>query len=188
MIILSRYHLLTETLGAGTVPCAISLAAEHRGAQDVEAMVALVGHSGAIAEPVRAAGMDLTNAVFLVPRICAVDDCNGMGTIRGGNLDVKIFLRFQIRIQKSQQGQIPSTAKFQDQNRQHKADLVWEGELVLRLLPFFPDFDHLVKGFILPCSARQHLPGEVFPLPPRLVNLSLLSAPLKKPLLLCLSA
>lgn len=40
-------------------------------------MVALVRHSGAITEPVRAAGMDLTDAVALVPRICTVDDCNG---------------------------------------------------------------------------------------------------------------
>lgn len=42
-------------------------------------MVALVRHGGAVAERVRAAGVDLTNAVFLVPRICTVDDCNGTG-------------------------------------------------------------------------------------------------------------
>lgn len=66
-----------ETLGAGTVPCAISLAAEHWGAQDVEAVVALVRHSGAEAEPVWAAGVDLTNTVFLVSRICTVDDSAG---------------------------------------------------------------------------------------------------------------
>lgn len=57
-------------------------------------MVVLVGYSGVIVEFVRVVGMDLTNVVFLVFRICVVDDCNGMGTIRGGNLDVKIFLRF----------------------------------------------------------------------------------------------
>lgn len=44
-------------------------------------MVALVRHRGAIAEPVRAAGMDLTKAVFLVPGISAVDDCNGRGQL-----------------------------------------------------------------------------------------------------------
>ena len=44
-------------------------------------MVALVRHHGAIAEPVRAAGMDLTNAVFLVPGVCTVDDCNGTGQL-----------------------------------------------------------------------------------------------------------
>lgn len=57
-------------------------------------MVVLVGYSGVIVEFVRVVGMDLTNVVFLVFRICVVDDCNGMGMIRGGNLDVKIFLRF----------------------------------------------------------------------------------------------
>lgn len=44
-------------------------------------MVASVRHSGAVAEPVRAAGMDLTQAVFLVPRIGAVDDCNERGQL-----------------------------------------------------------------------------------------------------------
>ena len=44
-------------------------------------MVALVRHGGAVAEPVRAAGMDLTQAVFLVPRIGAVDDCNERGQL-----------------------------------------------------------------------------------------------------------
>lgn len=44
-------------------------------------MVALVRHRGAVAEPVRAAGVDLTNAVFLVPRIRTVDDCNGTGQL-----------------------------------------------------------------------------------------------------------
>lgn len=68
--------LLTETLWAGPVPGAISLAAEGRRAQEVEAVVALVGHSGAEAEPVGAAGVDLTDAVLLVPRVCAVDDCD----------------------------------------------------------------------------------------------------------------
>ena len=42
-------------------------------------MGALVRHCRAVAEPVWAAGVDLTNAVFLVPRICTVDDCNGTG-------------------------------------------------------------------------------------------------------------
>lgn len=76
---LRAVHLLTETLGAGAVPRAIALAAEHRGAQEVEAVVALVRHYGAVAEPVRAAGMDLANAVLLVPGVCTVDDCNGTG-------------------------------------------------------------------------------------------------------------
>lgn len=44
-------------------------------------MVALVRHSGSVIETVWAAGVDLTNAVFLVPRICAVDDCNGTGQL-----------------------------------------------------------------------------------------------------------
>lgn len=69
--------LLTETLWTGSVPGAISLAAEHRCAQEVEAVAALVGHSGPEAEPVGAAGMDLPDAVLLVPRIRAVDDCDG---------------------------------------------------------------------------------------------------------------
>lgn len=47
-------------------------------------MVALVRHRGAIAEPVRAAGVDLTDAVFLVPRIRTVDDCNGMRQLDAG--------------------------------------------------------------------------------------------------------
>lgn len=72
----SNRHLLTETLGPGPVPGAISLAAEHRGAQKIEAVVALVGHSGAKAEPVWATGVDLADAVLLVPGICTVDDCN----------------------------------------------------------------------------------------------------------------
>jgi hypothetical protein len=71
-----RLHLLTETLGAWPVPGAISLAAERGSAQEVEAVVALVGHGRSKAEPMRAAGMNLTDAVFLVPGICTVDDCN----------------------------------------------------------------------------------------------------------------
>lgn len=68
--------VLTETLWTGSVPGAISLAAERRCAQEVEAVAALVGHSGPKAEPVGAAGMDLPDAVLLVPRIRAVDDCD----------------------------------------------------------------------------------------------------------------
>lgn len=84
VIILSRRHLLTETLGVGTVPCAISLTAEHRGTQEVEATVALVRHGGAVTEPVRAAGVDLANAVFLVSGVCTVDDCNGTRHLEAG--------------------------------------------------------------------------------------------------------
>lgn len=69
--------LLTETLWAGPVPGAISLAAEGRRAQEVEAVAALVGHGGAEAEPVGAGGVDLPDAVLLVSRIRTVDDCHG---------------------------------------------------------------------------------------------------------------
>lgn len=71
-----QVDLLTETLWAGPVPGAISLAAKRRCAQEVEAVAALVGHSGPKAEPVGAVGMDLPDAVLLVPRICTVDDCD----------------------------------------------------------------------------------------------------------------
>lgn len=69
--------LLTETLWAWPVPSAVPLAAEGRCAQEVEAVVALVGHGGAEAEPVGATGVDLPHAVLLVPRISTVDDCHG---------------------------------------------------------------------------------------------------------------
>lgn len=71
-----QIDLLTETLWTRSVPGAISLAAERRCAQEVEAMAALVRHSGSEAEPVGAAGMDLPDAVLLVPRVRAVDDCD----------------------------------------------------------------------------------------------------------------
>lgn len=74
---LRQRDLLTETLWAGPVPGAVALAAEGRCAQEVEAVVALVGHSGAEAKPVGPAGVDLPDAVLLVPRIRTVDDCHG---------------------------------------------------------------------------------------------------------------
>ena len=98
---LKQMDLLTETLWAGPVPGAISLAAEGRCAQEVEAVVALVGHGGAKAEPVGAAGMDLPDAVLLVPGICTVDDCHGK---RQRDIEIwtgRIFSSFEVRIQKS---------------------------------------------------------------------------------------
>lgn len=88
-------------------------------------MVALVRHRGAVAEPVRAAGMDLTDAVFLVPRVCTVNDCNGTG-----QLDTPIVHMLLKENSEAQQAQNPSVAKSLDQHEAHPA---WEGERARRL-------------------------------------------------------
>lgn len=66
---------LTKALGEGSVPRAIALARQDVRPQQIKSVDALIGHGGAEAEPVGAARLHLPDAVFQVPGVRTVHNC-----------------------------------------------------------------------------------------------------------------
>lgn len=126
-------------------------------------MVALVRHGGAKAEPVWAAGVDLTDAVLLVPRICAVDDCNQEGQLRGRKFNVNSFFFFSSfarRIQKPAQPHISRAAESSPGGWARPEATALSPALVTRIHPSCPARRHPREACpsswseALPCTNR----------------------------------